>query len=121
MRLARSLGGKHHAGTMSACGREQTPLDLPEPERGALGPLQRLARGKGLLRALGPRLQQAMVDLCGWLPHPLPSTFCAGRNYRAHAAGLTTSAFGNSLPKEGIWPSVFFEIEGPGAIENRFV
>ena len=101
MRLASwRWGGKHHAGTVSPCGREVTPLDVPSADRGALELLQMLARGDGLPRATGPRLPLQAVDLCAPLPRPLRSIFCAGRNYRAHAAELATSVFSNSLPAE---------------------
>jgi len=103
-------GGKHHAGTVSPCGREVTPLDVPRPDRGALGLLQMLARGEGLPRASGPRLPLEAVALCAPLPRPLRSIFCAGRNYRAHAAELATTVFSNSLPKEDLWPIVFSKL-----------
>jgi len=111
MRLASwRWGGKHHAGTVSPCGREVTPLDVPRPDRGALGLLQMLARREGLPRATGPRLPLEAVDLRAPLPRPLRSIFCAGRNYRAHAAELATSVFSNSLPKEDTWPIVFSKL-----------
>jgi len=111
MRLASwRWGGKHHAGTVSPCGREVTPLDVPRPDRGALGLLQMLARRECLPRATGPRLPLEAVDLRAPLPRPLRSIFCAGRNYRAHAAELATSVFSNSLPKEDTWPIVFSKL-----------
>ncbi len=108
MRLASwRWGGTQHAGTVSPCGRELTPLAVPEPERGALRLIQALARGEGLPRAAGPRLPIDAVTLCAPLPRPLRSLFCVGRNYRAHAAELATSVFRETLPKEEGWPMVF--------------
>ncbi len=100
-------GGGHHAGTVSPCGREVTPLAVPQPERGALRLIQALARGEPMPRAVGPRLPVDAVELCAPLPRPLRSLFCVGRNYRAHAAELAGTVFRDSLPKEDAWPIVF--------------
>ena len=100
-------GGIHHAGTVSPCGREVTPLAVPQPERGALRLIQLLARGEALPRAAGPRLPIEAVELCSPLPRPLRSLFCVGRNYRSHAAELAGTVFRDSLPKEDGWPPVF--------------
>ncbi len=100
-------GGTHHAGTVSPCGREVTPLAVPQPERGALRLIQLLARGEALPRAAGPRLPIEAVELCSPLPRPLRSLFCVGRNYRSHAAELAGTVFRDSLPKEDGWPPVF--------------
>ena len=100
-------GGSFHAGTVSACGRELTPLAVPQPERGALRLIQLLARGEALPRATGPRLPIDAVELCAPLPRPLRSLFCVGRNYRSHAAELAGTVFRESLPKEDTWPIVF--------------
>ena len=49
MRLASwSWGGRDHAGTVSADGREVTPIALADPSRGALPLIQMLARGEPL-------------------------------------------------------------------------
>jgi 2-keto-4-pentenoate hydratase/2-oxohepta-3-ene-1,7-dioic acid hydratase in catechol pathway len=48
-----------------------------------------------------------VVTLRAPLPQPLRSLFCAGRNYRDHAAELATTVFRDSLPKEDLWPIVF--------------
>jgi 2-keto-4-pentenoate hydratase/2-oxohepta-3-ene-1,7-dioic acid hydratase in catechol pathway len=103
-------GGTHHAGTVSACGREFTPLAVPAPERGVLRLIQMLARGETLPRAVGPRLPLEAVQLNAPLPRPLRSVFCIGRNYRAHAAELAGTVFRQSLPAEDAWPIVFTKL-----------
>ena len=104
-------GGTHHAGTVSPCGREVTPLAVPQPERGALRLIQLLARGEPLPRSVGPRLPISAVELCSPLPRPLRSLLCVGRNYHAHAAELAGSVFRDSLrasaSAENNWPIVF--------------
>ena len=57
-------GGNHHAGTLSAWGRELTPLELPQPERDALGLLQRLAQRECLPRARGRRPPRGFKHGC---------------------------------------------------------
>ena len=103
-------GGSYHAGTVSPCGRELTPLAVQQPERGALRLLQALARGEALPRATGPRLPLAAVELCSPLPRPLRSLFCVGRNYRAHAAELAGTVFRERLPEDETWPIVFTKL-----------
>ena len=108
MRLASwHWGGREHVGTMSACGREVTPLAVPDASRGALPLIQALAAGEALPSPSGARLPADVVTLRAPLPKPLRSLFCAGRNYRAHAAELATTVFRDSLPKEDLWPIVF--------------
>ena len=108
MRIASwTWGGRDHAGTLSADGREATPLAVADASRGALGIIQALARGEPLPPASGTRLPVAAVTLRAPLPKPLRSLFCAGRNYRAHAAELAGTVFRDSLPKEDAWPIVF--------------
>jgi 2-keto-4-pentenoate hydratase/2-oxohepta-3-ene-1,7-dioic acid hydratase in catechol pathway len=108
MRIASwTWGGRDHAGTLSADGREATPLAVADASRGALGIIQSLARGEPLPQASGTRLPVAAVTLRAPLPKPLRSLFCAGRNYRAHAAELAGTVFRDSLPKEDAWPIVF--------------
>lgn len=108
MRLACwSWGGRHHAGTVSADGRELTPLSVPCPELGALPLIQTLARGEGLPPPAGARLPVAAVTLHAPLPRPLRGLFCIGRNYHDHAAELATSVFRDTLPQEHRWPIVF--------------
>jgi 2-keto-4-pentenoate hydratase/2-oxohepta-3-ene-1,7-dioic acid hydratase in catechol pathway len=111
MRLASwSWGGRDHAGTVSADGRELTPLALADPSLGALPLIQALARGEPLPAASGARLPVAAVQLRAPLPKPLRGIFCAGRNYRDHAAELASSVFSGSLPAKDEWPIVFTKV-----------
>ncbi len=108
MRLASwSWGGRHHAGNISACGREATPLALADPARGVLGLIEAWARGDGLPPASGARLPVEVITLRAPLPQPRRGLFCVGRNYRAHAAELADSVFASHMPKEDLWPIVF--------------
>jgi 2-keto-4-pentenoate hydratase/2-oxohepta-3-ene-1,7-dioic acid hydratase in catechol pathway len=108
MRIASwTWGGRDHVGTLSPCGRELTPLAVADASRGALVLIQALARGEALPSPSGARLPTQVVTLRAPLPKPLRSLFCAGRNYRAHAAELATTVFRDSLPKEDLWPIVF--------------
>jgi 2-keto-4-pentenoate hydratase/2-oxohepta-3-ene-1,7-dioic acid hydratase in catechol pathway len=100
-----------HAGTVSADGRELTPLALADASRGALGLIEALARGDVLPPAAGARLPLQAVTLNAPLPKPLRGLWCVGRNYRAHAAELATTVFRDVLPKEGEgWPIVFTKV-----------
>jgi len=111
MRLASwSWGGRDHAGTVSADGREVTPLALADPSRGALPLIQMLARGEPLPSPSGARLPVSAVRLNAPLPKPLRGIFCAGRNYRDHAAELATSVFSGSLPQKDEWAIVFTKV-----------
>jgi 2-keto-4-pentenoate hydratase/2-oxohepta-3-ene-1,7-dioic acid hydratase in catechol pathway len=97
MRIASwQWGGRDQVGLLSACGREVTPLAVPDAARGALPLIELLARGEPLPSPNGAPL-----------PRPLRSLFCAGRNYHAHAAELASTVFRDSLPKEDEWPIVF--------------
>ena len=111
MRLASwSWGGRHHVGTVSADGREATPLAVADPARGALPIIQALARGEALPAPAGARLPVEAITLRAPLPLPLRGIFCAGRNYRAHAEELSTTVFRDSLPKTDEWPIVFTKV-----------
>jgi 2-keto-4-pentenoate hydratase/2-oxohepta-3-ene-1,7-dioic acid hydratase in catechol pathway len=111
MRIASwTWGGRDHVGTVSPCGREVTPLAVPDASRGALGLIQSVALGERLPSPSGARLPTEVVSLRAPLPRPLRSLFCAGRNYRAHAAELATTVFRDSLPKEDLWPIVFAKL-----------
>ena len=111
MRLASwRWGGSWHAGTVTPCGSEVTPLAVPDPHRGVLRLIQGLARGEPMPRATGPRLPLSAVELGAPLPRPLRSLFCVGRNYRAHAAELATTVFRETLPREEGWPMVFTKL-----------
>jgi 2-keto-4-pentenoate hydratase/2-oxohepta-3-ene-1,7-dioic acid hydratase in catechol pathway len=105
-----SWGGRFQAGTISADGREATPLALADASLGALPLIQALARGEALPPAAGPRLAVDAIALRAPLPRPLRSLFCVGRNYRAHAAELAGSVFRDSAPKEDQWPMVFTKL-----------
>ncbi len=100
-------GGRDHVGTISACGREVTPLAVRDASRGALPLIQALAAGDVLPPPSGARLPADVVSLRAPLPKPLRSLFCAGRNYRAHAAELAGTVFRDSLAKDDLWPIVF--------------
>ena len=112
MRIASwSWGGRAHVGTISADGREATPLAVADAERGALP----LIEAAGAWRARcpapsGPRVAVEAISLRAPLPKPLRSLFCVGRNYRAHAAELAESVFRASLPAEDAWPIVFSKL-----------
>lgn len=111
MRLACwSWGGAPHAGLVSACGKELTPLAAEHPELGALPLIQALARGDALPPPKGARLPTSAVELCAPLPRPLRSLFCVGRNYRAHAAELAGSVFSGNKDDQGAWPIVFTKL-----------
>ena len=108
MRLASwTWGGRHHAGSISACGREATPLAVTRPERGVLDLVDLLVRGEPLPPATGPRLPVDAITLRAPLPRPRRGIFCVGRNYRAHAAELAGSVFRSQMPEADAWPIVF--------------
>jgi 2-keto-4-pentenoate hydratase/2-oxohepta-3-ene-1,7-dioic acid hydratase in catechol pathway len=92
-------GGRLHAGTVSADGRELTPLAVADAARGTLGIIEALARGEPLPAAAGARLPTQAVTLNAPLPRPLRGLWCVGRNYRAHAAELATTVFRDVLPR----------------------
>jgi len=103
-------GGRLQVGTISADGREATPLALADASRGALPLVEALARGESLPQPAGARLPVEAIELMAPLHRPLRSLFCIGRNYRAHAAELATTVFRDSLPKEDAWPIVFTKL-----------
>ena len=111
MRLASwTWGGRHHAGSISACGREATPLAVTRPERGVLDLVDLLVRGEPLPPATGPRLPVDAITLRAPLPRPRRGLFCVGRNYRAHAAELAGTVFRSQMPQEDGWPIVFTKL-----------
>jgi 2-keto-4-pentenoate hydratase/2-oxohepta-3-ene-1,7-dioic acid hydratase in catechol pathway len=111
MRMASwTWGGTPHVGTVSACGREVTPLGVTDARLGVLPLIQALARGDALPAAAGARLPVEAVTLRAPLPHPLRSLFCVGRNYRAHAKELATTVFKDNAVKEDGWPIVFTKL-----------
>jgi len=111
MRIASwSWGGRDHVGTISADGREATPLAVADASRGALPLIEALSRGEPLPGASGPRVAVEAISLRAPLPKPLRSILCVGRNYRTHAAELADSVFRASLPVEHAWPIVFTKV-----------
>ena len=111
MRIASwSWGGRHHVGTISADGKEATPLAVADASRGALALIESLARGEPMPPPSGARLPVDAITLRAPLPRPLRSIFCVGRNYGAHAAELADSVFRTSLPSEHTWPIVFTKL-----------
>jgi 2-keto-4-pentenoate hydratase/2-oxohepta-3-ene-1,7-dioic acid hydratase in catechol pathway len=111
MRLATwTWGGRHYVGSVSACGRDATPLAVAEPDLGVLGLIDRLSRGESLPPAAGARLPVDAITLRPPLPRPRRGLFCVGRNYRAHAAELAGSVFRSQMPQEDKWPIVFTKL-----------
>ena len=111
MRLASwQWGGRDHVGTVSADGREATPLAMADASRGVLPLIEALARGESLPQPAGARLPVDAITLRAPLPKPLRSLFCIGRNYRAHAAELATTVFKESQPERDAWPIVFAKL-----------
>jgi len=100
-------GGRLHAGTVTPDGREVTPLAVASGATGVLELIERMAQGEGLPREAGPRLPLDAVTLAAPIPQPRRNLFCAGRNYRSHAAELATTVFRESLPAEDKWPILF--------------
>jgi 2-keto-4-pentenoate hydratase/2-oxohepta-3-ene-1,7-dioic acid hydratase in catechol pathway len=108
MRLASwQWGGRDHVGTISADGREATPLAVADASRGVLPLIQMLARGEPLPSPSSARIPVEVITLRAPLPRPLRSLFCVGRNYHAHAAELATTVFSTTMPKDDPWPIVF--------------
>jgi 2-keto-4-pentenoate hydratase/2-oxohepta-3-ene-1,7-dioic acid hydratase in catechol pathway len=111
MRLASwTWGGREHVGSISACGKEATPLAVPDAAAGVLPLIAALGQGHALPAASGARLPVDAITLRAPLPRPLRSLFCVGRNYRAHAAELATTVFKDNAPKEDGWPIVFTKL-----------
>jgi len=99
-------GDRQHLGLVSADGRELTPLAVADASRGALPLIESLAHGESMPATSGARLPVQAVTLQAPLPRPLRGLFCAGRNYRSHAAELATTVFRDAVAKEE-WPIVF--------------
>ncbi|MEO7057179.1 MAG: fumarylacetoacetate hydrolase family protein [Caldimonas sp.] len=108
MRLASwQWGGRDHVGTVSADGREATPLAVADARRGVLPLIEAMARGERLPEPSGTRVPTDVITLRAPLPKPLRGLFCVGRNYHAHAAELATTVFRESMPERDAWPIVF--------------
>jgi 2-keto-4-pentenoate hydratase/2-oxohepta-3-ene-1,7-dioic acid hydratase in catechol pathway len=86
-------GGRRHVGRVSADGRNVTPLAVPDRARdtGALALIESLADGAAWPGAGGPSLPLSAVKLDAPIPRPRRNIFCAGVNYRAHAAEWAAS------------------------------
>lgn len=111
MRLASwTWGGRHHAGTISACGREASALVSADAASGVQALIERLVRGEALPAPSGPRLPVDAITLRAPLPQPRRGLFCVGRNYRAHAAELAGSVFRSHMPEADAWPIVFTKL-----------
>lgn len=111
MRLASfRWGGRQHMGTLSADGRDATPLALAVAGEGVLPLIRRLVDAEPLPAPTGPRLSIEAISLDAPMPRPPRSLFCVGRNYHAHASELATTVFRDSLPKEHTWPIVFTKL-----------
>ena len=108
MRLASwHWGGRDHVGSVSADGRELTPLAVAEPSLGVLPLIERMVQGEPLPAPSGVRVPAAVVALRAPLPRPLRSLFCVGRNYRAHARELASTVFRDNEVEDDPWPIVF--------------
>jgi 2-keto-4-pentenoate hydratase/2-oxohepta-3-ene-1,7-dioic acid hydratase in catechol pathway len=100
-------GGRDHVGTISADGREATPLAVGDASRGVLPLIVALTAGEAHPSPSAARLPIEAITLRAPLPRPLRSLFCVGRNYHAHAAELATTVFRESMPERDAWPIVF--------------
>lgn len=89
-------GGRRCVGIVSPDAREVTPLDLGERGRsvGALAYVEQIASGGSAPRPAGPRLPLSAVTLEAPIPLPVRNIFCAGVNYRPHAAEFARSGYG---------------------------
>lgn len=86
-------GGRRHVGRVSGDGRSVVPLAAGERARetGALALIESLARGGAMPSPAGASLPLAAVTLEAPLPRPRRNIFCAGVNYRTHAAEWAAS------------------------------
>ncbi len=108
MRLASwQWGGSDHVGTVSADGRECTPLGVADAVRGVLPLIELLACSQPLPAPSGVRVPYDVVKFRAPLPRPLRSLFCVGRNYHAHADELAATVFRENAPVNDPWPIVF--------------
>ena len=111
MRIASwTWGGSPYVGTVSADGRELTPLRVADASLGALPLIDLLLRGEPLPPPAGARLPIDAVTLRAPLPRPHRNLFCVGRNYRAHAQELAASVFSSTQAKDDGWPMVFSKV-----------
>ncbi len=123
-------GGRRCVGRLSADGKSVTPLAVDKRagdrarEGGALALIELLADGGSVPPAAGPSLPLAAVKLDAPLPRPRRNIFCAGVNYRAHAAEWAASGMDGprpaqvSAPESSEYPVIFSKVPdcviGPG-------
>lgn len=123
-------GGRRCVGRVAADGRSVTPLGLDKRggERardvGALALIESLAEGGSMPPSSGPSLPLSAVKLDAPLPRPRRNIFCAGVNYRAHAAEWAASGMDGSraaqapAPERSEHPVIFSKVPdcviGPG-------
>jgi 2-keto-4-pentenoate hydratase/2-oxohepta-3-ene-1,7-dioic acid hydratase in catechol pathway len=103
-------GGRCHVGTVSACGRELTPLRVADAALGVLPLVEAWAQGEPLPPEAGPRVPAEVVQLRAPIPRPRRNLLCIGRNYRAHAAELATTVFRSAVESHENWPIVFSKL-----------
>src|SRR5688572_30476882 len=110
MRIATySWGGRRHVGRLSDDGKQVTPLAIDQQRRngceervhelGARALIELLADGRSMPSDAGASLPIVAVKLEAPLPRPRRNIFCAGVNYRAHAAEWAAS--GMEAPPQG--------------------
>jgi len=109
---------------VSPDGAHVTPLALDERARavGALALIEVMAAGRPVPRPAGTTLPLAAVRLDAPLPMPRRNIFCAGVNYRTHAAEWAASGIDSSraptTPPEPEFPVIFSKVPdcviGPG-------
>ena len=111
MRIASwSWGGRDHVGTISADGREATPLAVADASRGALPLIEALARGEPLpaavRRAPAGRGDHAARAAAAAAAQPLLRRPQLPRARR----GAGRHVFRDSLPTDDAWPIVFTKL-----------
>ena len=110
-------GGRRHLGRVSGDGKSVTPLAAGERARtiGALALIETLVEGGPFPAAAGAALPLAAVKLDAPLPRPRRNIFCAGVNYRAHAAewaasGMEGSRASPAPPARAEHPVIFSKV-----------
>jgi 2-keto-4-pentenoate hydratase/2-oxohepta-3-ene-1,7-dioic acid hydratase in catechol pathway len=110
-----SWGGRRHAGRVGVDGRSVTPLALDASVRdaGALALVELLAAGAPLPPPAGASLPLSAVKLDAPIPRPRRNLFCAGVNYRAHAAEWAASGMDGvraASPEPSEHPVIFSKV-----------
>ena len=95
-------GGRRHVGRIADNGRSVVPLAVGDRARdvGALALIEALADGRSLPPPAGAALPLSAVKLDAPLPRPRRNIFCAGVNYRAHAAEWAASGMDGPRPAQ---------------------